>query len=394
MSNIPKAPKTLHVLLVEDDPADAFLIRTMLEEAKGTSFAANVAGSLREALAWLSANPCQAVVLDLSLPDSRGLATFHQLRQHHPALPVVVLTGLDDESLALQAVSEGAQDFLVKGQVRERRLTQALHHAMGRQRRLLRVEKALEHSQEEERVAREIAKQLLPTTAPEMTGFDLFGHSIPRGASGGDLLDWYQVASGCWRIAIGDVTGHGLGPSLLMATTRAYLRAYASMGVSIEETLAKTNEALLEDLGDSRNVTLFLAELDPATRRLTYASAGHVPGLLVDRHGAVRERLFSTGLPLGVLENATYPGEDPLALEPGDVLILPTDGVLDAVRVGQGHFGVDGVIQSVRRRLAGVSQALTAEGVVESIFTGVATWTQGKEPADDCTLVALRSLGT
>jgi len=190
------------------------------------------------------------------------------------------------------------------------------------------------------------------------------------------------------------VTGHGLGPSLLMATTRAYLRAYASMGVSIEETLAKTNEALLEDLGDSRNVTLFLAELDPATRRLTYASAGHVPGLLVDRHGAVRERLFSTGLPLGVLENATYPGEDPLALEPGDVLILPTDGVLDAVRVGQGHFGVDGVIQSVRRRLAGVSQALTAEGVVESIFTGVATWTQGKEPADDCTVVALRSLGT
>ena len=74
MSNIPKAPKTLHVLLVEDDPADAFLIRTMLEEAKGTSFAANVAGSLREALAWLSANPCQAVVLDLSLPDSRSLA--------------------------------------------------------------------------------------------------------------------------------------------------------------------------------------------------------------------------------------------------------------------------------------------------------------------------------
>jgi len=83
-----------------------------------------------------------------------------------------------------------------------------------------------------------------------------------------------------------------------------------------------------------------------------------------------------------------------LALEPGDVLILPTDGVLDAVRVGQGHFGVDGVIQSVRRRLAGVSKALTAEGVVESIFTGVATWTQGKEPADDCTVVALRSLGT
>jgi serine phosphatase RsbU (regulator of sigma subunit) len=392
MSNVPKAPKTLHVLLVEDDPADAFLIRSMLEEARGTSFAANVAGSLRDALAWLSDNPCQAVVLDLSLPDSRGLATFHQLRQHHPALPVVVLTGLDDESLALQAVSEGAQDFLVKGQVRERRLTQALHHAMGRQRRLLRVEKALEHSQEEERVAREIAKQLLPTTAPEMQGFDLFGHSIPRGASGGDLLDWYKMPSGAWRIAIGDVTGHGLGPSLLMATTRAYLRAYATMGVSIEETLAKTNDALMEDLGDSRNVTLFLAELEPVNRRLTYASAGHVPGLLIDGRGAVRERLFSTGLPLGVIENANYPGEDPLEIEPGDVLILPTDGVLDAVRPGQGHFGVDGVVQAVRQRMAVTAHSIRSESVVEAIFTGVATWTQGKEPADDCTVVALRCL--
>jgi serine phosphatase RsbU (regulator of sigma subunit) len=297
MSNIPKIPKTLHVLLVEDDPADAFLIRSMLEEARGTSFKANVASSLGDALAWLASNPCHAVVLDLSLPDSRGLATFHQVRQEHPALPVVVLTGLDDESLALQAVSEGAQDFLVKGQVRERRLTQALHHAIGRQRRLLRVERALEHSQEEERVAREIAKHLLPTTAPEIEGFDLFGHSIPRGASGGDLLDWYQMPSGAWRIAIGDVTGHGLGPSLLMATTRAYLRAYASMGVSIEETLEKTNAALMEDLGDSRNVTLFLAELEPGGRKLTYASAGHVPGILFDGNGAVRERLFSTGLP-------------------------------------------------------------------------------------------------
>ena len=71
--------KVLKVLLVEDDPADAFLLRTMLEEAKGSTFSPTVAGSLAEALAWLSANSCQAVVLDLSLPDSRGLGTFHQL---------------------------------------------------------------------------------------------------------------------------------------------------------------------------------------------------------------------------------------------------------------------------------------------------------------------------
>ena len=378
--------KVLKVLLVEDDPADAFLLRTMLEEAKGSTFSPTVAGSLAEALAWLSANSCQAVVLDLSLPDSRGLGTFHQLRQEHPALPVVVVTGLDDESLALQAVSEGAQDFLVKGQVRERRLVQALHHAMGRQKRLVKVEKALEHSQDEERVAREIAKHLQPVGAPDVRGFDLFGHSIPRGVSGGDLLDWYQVPSGAWRIATGDVTGHGLGPSLLMATTRAYLRAYASMGVSIEETLERTNKALLEDLGESRNVTLFLAELEPGTNKLTYASAGHVPGLLFDRRGAVRERLFSTGLPLGVLEDVNYPPEEPLEIEPGDLLVLPTDGVLDASRPGQGLFGVDGVIQAVRQIL----EMDTSERIVERIFTGVATWTQGKEPADDCTVVVLR----
>ena len=125
--------KPLQVLLVEDDADDAFLLRDMLEDT-GSAFELSVAGRLAEAISMAGLASFDVILLDLSLPDSRGLETFAALHERLPATPVVVLTGLDDETMAVRAVQRGAQDYLVKGQVEGMLLLRSLRYAVERQR--------------------------------------------------------------------------------------------------------------------------------------------------------------------------------------------------------------------------------------------------------------------
>jgi two-component system cell cycle response regulator len=124
--------KPLRVLLVEDNPGDAFLICEQLGQVHTPELVMEQCDTLARALDRLRTGDVDLTLLDLTLPDSRGLETFAQLHAAHPGVPTVILTGLDDESLGVKAVSEGAQDYLVKGQVDARRLTRALRYALAR----------------------------------------------------------------------------------------------------------------------------------------------------------------------------------------------------------------------------------------------------------------------
>ena len=127
-----KAQPTIRVLLVEDNPGDARLIQELLMEARGGRFETAVATRLSEAMEMLAADDFQLILLDLSLPDSQGIETFHKMTAHAPLIPLIVLSGLDDEALALHTVKAGAQDYLVKGQVDPRILERAIRYAMKR----------------------------------------------------------------------------------------------------------------------------------------------------------------------------------------------------------------------------------------------------------------------
>ena len=127
-----KPQPPIRVLLVEDNPGDARLIQELLFEAKGGRFEVEVASRLSEAMEKVIGNNFQLILLDLSLPDSHGIDTFTKMAAHVPQTPLIVLSGLDDEALALQTVEEGAQDYLVKGQVDPRILARAIRYAMKR----------------------------------------------------------------------------------------------------------------------------------------------------------------------------------------------------------------------------------------------------------------------
>ena len=136
----------IRVLLVEDNPGDARLIQEMLAEGKVSRFDLVCADRFSDGMARLAERAIDVVLLDLSLPDSRGLETFVQMQDQVPDVPVLVLTGFDDEDLGVQAVREGAQDYLVKGQVDQHLLVRAVHYAIERKRveRELRKQTALD----------------------------------------------------------------------------------------------------------------------------------------------------------------------------------------------------------------------------------------------------------
>jgi len=140
--------KPIKVLLVEDNPGDARLLEEDLREVPGQEFELTHVERLEEASERLREEEYDVVLLDLSLPDSSGLDTVKRTFNEAPTMPIVVLTGLDDESLGLSAVREGAQDYLVKGQTQGRLLVRAIHYALERERLLEEREQLIQECQE------------------------------------------------------------------------------------------------------------------------------------------------------------------------------------------------------------------------------------------------------
>ncbi|HOM16876.1 MAG TPA: SpoIIE family protein phosphatase, partial [Thermoguttaceae bacterium] len=261
------------ILLVEDDPDDVWVLRNLLGDRWDGPFELMHVEMLTDALRCLSVGNVDVILLDLSLPDSQGVETFLQIHAHAPQLPIVILTGLDDRALALRCVQAGAEDYLVKGQVDDELLVRSLRYAMERCRRR-QAEQQLQTQTEEFRTAREIQQKLFPSTAPKLPGFDLAGALYPASATAGDYFDYIPMLDGCWGIVLGDVSGHGMGPALVMAEVRASLRTLAQITPDVGDILTRTNRTLTAERHEFHFVTLTLVRLDPQARRLRYASAG------------------------------------------------------------------------------------------------------------------------
>lgn len=189
--------------------------------------------------------------------------------------------------------------------------------------RVYRAEGILVATREKLRVARELQLGLLPERAPQLSGWSIAGRSDVTDAVGGDWFDYIQLGEGRWAIIIGDVSGHELGSALVMAQTRASLRATAATITDPGELLTRVNEFVTHDVRDRRFVSLLVAVLDGADKPVRYAAAG-LTGLVVNASGLVRT-LPATGPVLGISAGAIPCGE-PFVMAPGDCLFLYTDG--------------------------------------------------------------------
>jgi len=187
----------VRILLIEDDPDDVWVMRNLLGDRWDGPFELVQTELLSGGIERCSQSHFDVILLDLTLPDSRGLETFITMHAHAEEVPIVVLSAYNDEATAVKAVQAGAEDYLVKGQVDDNALVRAIRYAIERSRRH-RAEEALRDASEEFRAAKEIQERLFPAGPPALEGFDLAGALYPARAAAGDYFDYVPMPTDAW----------------------------------------------------------------------------------------------------------------------------------------------------------------------------------------------------
>ena len=349
MSNENAKKKPLKVLVVEDSEVDALLLLEQLKEGgyEPESQRVDNADDLARAL---EKQNWDIIFSDHNMPQFSSTEALEMVRSSARDVPFIIVSGSIGEEAAVAAMRAGAQDYLMKGNMV--RLVAAVDRELmdARERRARRVaERALLAQEEEFRLAREIQQRLFPAGPPSLAEFDIAGASLPAAATGGDYFDFISTHSGELFVVVGDVTGHGIGPALLMADARAYLRALAVSDQRFEDILARVRELMIEDLGFDHFITLFFAKLDPGTGVWSYINAGHPPGYVLGPDGRIKHEMVPGTAALGIDREETALKAAQITLEKGDLLLLISDGIPEARNHAGEEFGEERMLDIVRR---------------------------------------------
>jgi sigma-B regulation protein RsbU (phosphoserine phosphatase) len=315
--------------------------------------------------------------------------------------PRILKSGLHDAEFYRQMWAQFAQGLPFKGMVINRKKTGELYWAQqtitsmrdksGSLTHFVSVSQditELRQKQEQEfqlQLARDV-QQRLYAPPPVVSGFDIGASAHPADETGGDYFDFISMADGSLLIAVADAKGHGFSSALVVALTRAYVRCFAAMQMKLDELLAHVNQMLLKDLDHGDFVTLFLARLDTSRRTLSYASAGHVPGLILRNSGDVKCMLDSTGPPLGLFSVSKFSLQQPISLDPGEIAVFLTDGVTESTNPDGHQFGTQRVVDRI--------QALShnsASTIADGIYHATRAFTLGDLQDDDITSVVIKT---
>jgi FixJ family two-component response regulator len=481
------------VLLIDDDEDSYVITRDLLAQVKAAPIHLEWASTFEAGLQAMLRAEHAAYLVDYRLGARDGLELLRTAVAGGCRAPIIIMTGQGDHAVDVQAMTEGAADYLVKGQVNgaviERSIRYAIERSRAADQRLkdeaqLRIlteqtpailwttdcqlrftsnwgagllglnlqpnelvgqtlfqylktddedhEAILPHRralkgesvsseidwmgrtyraqvnplrenggrivgtvgialdityanevEDEFRAAHRIQEQMLPKQVPSLPGFDLAGVCHPTAATGGDYYDYIPLPCGSLGIVVADVSRHGFASALIMAASKRLIRTLAETGIHLSEVLSIANRAIAEDTNSEYFVTLFYARLDPRTRRLTYAGAGH-EAFIIDPTEPPR-KLASTAFPLGVHDRAIDTCEDPITLAPGQVLLLFTDGYNEARAPAGGLFGIPRVLETVHAH-----RNKSAAEIIKVLDDGVRDFCHPGVPADDLTIVVLK----
>ncbi len=238
------------------------------------------------------------------------------------------------------------------------------------------------HSEVE--VARLIQRSTLPSTMPEVHGYDLHGHFLPATYAGGDLYDLVQLPQGIFLL-LGDATGHGFGPALSATQMQGMLRVAFRLGADLDAAYLHVNNQLAEDLPDDRFITAFMGLLDPLAHQVRFHAAGQGPILHFHADTQTCEWYQPSTFPVGIMTLDESPPAMELVLAPGDILALLSDGVYECHGPGAELFGEARVAEVVCSQHAQPMATLCAQ-----LLDAAKTFADGTAQADDITLLLLR----
>jgi serine phosphatase RsbU (regulator of sigma subunit) len=380
------AATAVRVLLVEDDEADAFLVRELLAETDipvDISWARSLAEAREQA-----ADGFACVLLDLGLPDASGFDALRGVLDSAPDVAVLVLTGLDDEQTGVDAMAGGAQDYLVKGQVDGVLLGRSIRYA--RERKRLDIE--LRRLAQTEVLAAENARLergLLPQPRIFDPSLEIVTQYRPGrdAVLGGDFYDAIETSDGSLFLLIGDVAGHGPDEAALGVCLRIAWRTLVLAEESPERLLPILQDVLTEERrSDEVFATLCMVVVSPDRRTLRLFLAGHpAPLLLVD--GPVQLPDDLVGPALGVVPGVVW-GSRPVELPPRWRLLLFTDGLVEGHDGRGGRLGVDGLVELAR----GSARYGQSRGLIGELFETARSLHGGDLP-DDVAMLVVEWLG-
>ena len=235
-------------------------------------------------------------------------------------------------------------------------------------------------------IAREIQQGLLPSTLPKIPGYELSAINITSKQVGGDYYDVLPIHFDEFVLVIGDVSGKGTPAALLMANVQAALRAFAPMGMSLPDATARINDLTCSNTSQDKFITFCWGSLNRATGEFRYVNAGHNPPFLLRSDGRI-ERLDVGGIILGLMKTLTPYQEGSVTFTPGDVLVMFTDGVSEAMNAQEEDF--------TEERLEEVLKPLRTKSpseIIHGVQAALETHTQGTPQSDDITMLVIKAL--
>jgi len=295
-----------------------------------------------------------------------------------PAFAAASLSGPDTlvEMFALSYLLAGGVAALVARQIRTH-VQAALKEAETRSR--------LERVQHDLQVARSIQQSLLPQGRPRIDGFDVAGWNQPADDTGGDFFDWKTLPDGRLAICLADVTGHGIGPALLASVCRAYARSAIDVSPDLAAAITRVNRELAADLTPGRFATLVAVVCTPGARAVRILSAGQGPLLCYRARENRYVAIDSHTMPLGIMPELPPLSADALDLDPGDLLILATDGFYEWENAAGEAFGEVRAQDAIR-----AARDLPADRIIANLYDAVKTFSGGTTQKDDLTAVVIR----
>ncbi len=349
------------ILIVDDEPDNLLFLRAIL---KPQGYQVREACDGQEAVEAVDESLPDLVVMDVTMPVMDGFEACKVIKERHKVdfVPVILLTGLADADSQVKGLDSGADEYLVKPPRREEflarvramlRIRDLQHQLHVFNNELERSNEALKDAQnriaEELRLVGEIQQSFLPGTFPKHSEleFACYYHPSSSAGAGGDYYDAIEIGRNLYGLVIADVTGHGAPAAVIMAITHTLMTQMVNTFRHPSTALKVLNEKLYEHLNPTYYVTMFYGILDHTTFKMSFCSAGHDPMYLyrAATH-SVEELVTNKGFPLKLVETDEF-DEKTVTIEPGDQLVLFTDGLIEVRGHDRSLYGPERLRESI-----------------------------------------------
>ena len=371
------------ILIVDDTPANLRLLSQMLSE-DGYNVRAVTSGA--RALDSINIARPHLILLDIKMPDMDGYEVCEQLKADEKTshIPVIFISALDDIDAKIRAFQSGGVDYITKPFQLEEVLARTKTHLemQNLQKRLREANRKFEW---ELQLAGRVQTNFLPTEIPNIAGYEIAMKLKPARETSGDFFDIFPLAEGKFSFTVADVVDKGVGAALFMVYSWSLMRTYTSeLYQNPSEVMRRVNQRIMVDTIGDQFVTVFFSVLDPPSGIFRYSNAGHTPPIhwTSNNNNHVNE-LKATGTVLGLFEDHSWEQAE-IKIEPGDILVLYSDGIPDAQNEQGLFFDQERLFDSIGRRVTE-----SANNICEGVLADVADHIGNALQVDDIVIMVI-----